>query len=153
MAEWFKDDSNLSAVLERGSKALPRAPQQWSAPLQRPQQLKMRAGDLMVAHYSLAHSIAPNTGGAIRYMIYFRLCSPSHAAAVRGAESRYRPEALRDVWLDWPAMQRHCAAEPPDTRAERERQRYAPPLDSRRDDAALLRLRLRLCLRLLLLMA
>ena len=123
MEEWFRGDSNLSDVLERGSKALPRAPQQWSAPLQRPHQVKMRAGDLMVAHYSLAHSIAPNTGGTIRYMVYFRLCSPSHLLAVRGAESRYRPEAIKDLWLDWPAMRHHCAAEPA-AAAARQRQRW-----------------------------
>ena len=55
-------------MLARGAKALPRAPDDWALPLRAPRQVLMRAGDVMCAHYSLAHTIAPNTGGTIRYM-------------------------------------------------------------------------------------
>jgi ectoine hydroxylase-related dioxygenase (phytanoyl-CoA dioxygenase family) len=64
MQDWLQDDGNLAKVLASGSEALPRAPRDWSLPLRPPQQVKMRAGDVVVAHYNLAHSIAPNTGGA-----------------------------------------------------------------------------------------
>lgn len=122
MQDWLRDDSNLANVLEYGSKALPRAPTDWSLPLRPPTQVKMCAGDVVVAHYSLAHSIAPNTGGAIRYMIYFRLCTPDHAKAVAGGPSRYRLESIRDIFTDWPALRSHAAA------AAREHRRDQPAL-------------------------
>ena len=41
---------------------------------------------------------------------------------MRGAPSRYRPEAIRDLWLDWPAM-RNCRTEPQAAVAARRRRR------------------------------
>jgi hypothetical protein len=66
--------------------------------LNNPVQLKLQAGDVVLAHYQLAHCVAPNSGANIRYQIYFRLHSCNHPPQT------YRPETLKDIWLDYPAM-------------------------------------------------
>ncbi len=52
-----------------------------------------RAGDGILAHYLLAHGIAPNLGPHIRYAAFFRLFHLQHA------ENGTRP--LVEPWLEW----------------------------------------------------
>lgn len=80
-------------VEQRGEAALPK-----SLPLAEARQVHIRAGDVMVAHYNLAHSVAPNTSPHIRYMVYFRVHS-----RLRTVEE-YSPLHLTDMWACWPAM-------------------------------------------------
>jgi Phytanoyl-CoA dioxygenase (PhyH) len=55
-----------------------------------------RAGDALLAHYQLAHGIAPNLGPHIRYAVFFRLFHLDHATL--GS----RP--LLEPWLEWEAL-------------------------------------------------
>ena len=59
-------------------------------------QLTGRAGDIVLAHYQLAHTASPNLSGDIRYMCFFRL-------AVRGLEN-HRVESMLNIWRDWPGV-------------------------------------------------
>ena len=91
---WFNQDPGaLEAVADQGEAALPRF-----LPFEQPVQVCMKAGDVVVAHYQLAHSVAPNTSPDIRYVVYFRV----HAKAHKPGE--YRPEAIRSIWLDWAGL-------------------------------------------------
>lgn len=58
--------------------------------------VKGRAGDVILAHYQLAHGIGPNLSPNIRYAIFFRL---SH---VRHADDWRAP--MKDIWMHWPGM-------------------------------------------------
>lgn len=66
-------------------------------PLANPIQVKMRTGDVIFAHYSLAHSIAPNCAHMIRTMVYFR---------INVHPEGFRPDAMLDIWKDYPPIQR-----------------------------------------------
>lgn len=70
-------------------------------PLPEPVQMLGRAGDVVLCHYQLAHSIAENASAHVRYAIYFRVHAVGHAA-------RWK-EALTDIWLEYPGLQ---AAQP-----------------------------------------
>lgn len=61
-----------------------------------PVQLTGQAGDVVLCHYQLAHTAAPNVSPHIRYAIYFRLKHVRHGET--------RPETLTDIWLDWEGM-------------------------------------------------
>ncbi len=63
-----------------------------------PIQIQAKAGDVVLCHYQLAHTIAPNVSPNIRYAIYFRLHSLNHPPQT------YRPESITNIWLDYPAM-------------------------------------------------
>jgi hypothetical protein len=65
-------------------------------PLPPPRPICARAGDALLAHYQLAHGIAPNLGPHIRYAAFFRLFHVEHAALGT------RP--LLDPWLEWEAL-------------------------------------------------
>ena len=54
------------------------------------------AGDVVLAHYQVAHTASPNLSGDIRYMCFFRL-------AVRTLGS-HRVASMLDIWRDWPAL-------------------------------------------------
>jgi ectoine hydroxylase-related dioxygenase (phytanoyl-CoA dioxygenase family) len=41
----------------------------------KPVQVLAEAGDVLVAHSSLPHSVAPNVSSSIRYALYFRVNS------------------------------------------------------------------------------
>eukprot|EP00698_Gefionella_okellyi_P018175 TRINITY_DN5422_c0_g1_i2.p1 TRINITY_DN5422_c0_g1~~TRINITY_DN5422_c0_g1_i2.p1 ORF type:complete len:303 (+),score=31.37 TRINITY_DN5422_c0_g1_i2:65-973(+) len=69
-------------------------------PFPTPIQVTGKAGDVVMAHYQLAHSIAPNLSPDIRYVVYFRLYSKLHQP-----QHKYRPSSILDIWQDWPAMQ------------------------------------------------
>lgn len=62
-----------------------------------PQPVVGRAGDLVIAHYLLAHAAGPNTSSRLRYAVYFRL---KHAAHDRAGLA-----GLPELWRDWPGMQ------------------------------------------------
>ncbi len=65
--------------------------------LPRPVPITGKAGDIVLAHYQLAHAASPNLSGDIRYMCFFRL-------SVRGL-ANHRVESMLDIWRDWPALQ------------------------------------------------
>jgi hypothetical protein len=65
-------------------------------PLGPPRPIVARAGDALLAHYQLAHGIAPNRGPHIRYATFFRLFHVDHEALGT------RP--LTDQWLEWKGM-------------------------------------------------
>jgi hypothetical protein len=89
-----------------------------------PHQIRGKAGDIIFAHYCMPHTVrrghatcglspylimliflatcgvccvqvAPNVSPNIRYAVYFRLSSVSHAPGT------FRREALTDIWLDY----------------------------------------------------
>jgi hypothetical protein len=62
-------------------------------PLGQPRQVLARAGDAVLAHYQLAHGIAPNRGPHIRYASFHRLFHTRHESLGT------RP--LTDQWLEW----------------------------------------------------
>ncbi len=45
--------------------------------ISKPLQIIAQAGDVLLAHSSLPHSVAPNTSSAVRYALYFRVNSTS----------------------------------------------------------------------------
>lgn len=61
-----------------------------------PRQLQVRAGDAVLAHYLLAHGVAPNRGPHVRYAAFFRLFHANHAAL--GTRPMVEP------WLEWPGV-------------------------------------------------
>jgi hypothetical protein len=80
-----------------GQSALPKF-----APLPTPRMVKGRAGDVVICHYLMPHSVAPNLSPHLRYVVYFRLSNVVHHG--------YRPEALQDAWLDWTGMRSFVTA-------------------------------------------
>ena len=99
LEKFFKENpSVLREVENRGSPALPKQEQCLLPPAK---QVCGTKGDVIVAHYMLAHSIAPNTHQDIRYVVYFRPFSKSHQPA-----DQYRKQAMTNIWLDWPAMKK-----------------------------------------------
>jgi ectoine hydroxylase-related dioxygenase (phytanoyl-CoA dioxygenase family) len=62
-----------------------------------PRQVTAQAGDAMLCHYQLAHSIAPNTSPFIRYAIFFRLYHKNHEA--------WHWDCMTDIWHEWAGMQ------------------------------------------------
>ena len=61
-----------------------------------PRQLTVRAGDAVLAHYLLAHSVAPNLGPHIRYAVFFRLFHEDHDPASNAA--------MVDLWHEWEGL-------------------------------------------------
>ena len=62
--------------------------------LPEPEQVKGRAGDLLLAHYLLGHNIGGNyESEQARRALYFRISAKDHAS--------HRDEFLRDPWLDY----------------------------------------------------
>ena len=59
------------------------------------------AGDVVLAHYQVAHTAAPNLSGDIRYMCFFRL-------SVRNLGS-HRVASMLDIWRDWLPLRRFTA--------------------------------------------
>jgi ectoine hydroxylase-related dioxygenase (phytanoyl-CoA dioxygenase family) len=65
-------------------------------PLPPPRPIQARAGDAILAHYQLAHGIAPNLGPHVRYAVFFRLFHGDHATLGT------RP--LVEPWLEWETL-------------------------------------------------
>jgi hypothetical protein len=61
-----------------------------------PLQICGKAGDLVLAHYLLAHAAAPNSSPNVRYAAIFRLYHQDHGS--------HRPETMTDAWLEWPGI-------------------------------------------------
>jgi hypothetical protein len=61
--------------------------------LPEPVQITGRAGDVVLAHYLLSHSVSCNLSPHVRYAVYFRLTHVNHA--------RQRWESMADEWLQW----------------------------------------------------
>ena len=64
--------------------------------LPRPIPITGKSGDIVLAHYQLAHAASPNLSGDIRYMCFFRL-------SVRGL-ANHRVDSMLDIWRDWPTL-------------------------------------------------
>lgn len=60
-----------------------------------PQQMTARAGDVLLCHYQVAHTHAPNLSADIRYVVYFRVYSKNHTPHTM------RPEAMDNIFLDF----------------------------------------------------
>lgn len=63
-----------------------------------PKQMHMREGDVMLAHYQLAHTVAPNLSAQTRHACYFRLSHKEHAPWT------FRHESMKDIWLEFPGL-------------------------------------------------
>jgi hypothetical protein len=67
--------------------------------LPEPEQIKGRAGDLLLAHYLLGHNIGGNyESEQTRRALYFRISARDHAC--------HRSEFLQDPWLDYEPIRR-----------------------------------------------
>ena len=58
-----------------------------------PVQVLAKAGDIILAHYQLAHGVTPNVSPHTRYAIYFRLQHIDHDAIGL--------DAMTDIWREW----------------------------------------------------
>jgi hypothetical protein len=78
-----------------------RAPHGW---FPEPTQIKLKKGDVVLAHYLTGHGPVENASDQTRYMIYFRLVhGQSDLPWANGAEGR-AADALCDPWLNWPGL-------------------------------------------------
>jgi ectoine hydroxylase-related dioxygenase (phytanoyl-CoA dioxygenase family) len=73
VAEATRDAATMELIRREGMPALHEKLPTISKPLQ----IIADAGDVIVAHSSLPHSVAPNVSSAIRYALYFRVNSTS----------------------------------------------------------------------------
>jgi ectoine hydroxylase-related dioxygenase (phytanoyl-CoA dioxygenase family) len=55
-----------------------------------------KAGDVILCHYQLAHTVAINVSPYIRYAVFFRLKHTEHAV--------HKEKVLTDLWLEWPGI-------------------------------------------------
>jgi len=62
-----------------------------------PEPIRARAGDAVICHYQLGHSVIPNLSPHVRYAIFFRI---SHREL-----NDHRVEVLTDIWRDWPGIE------------------------------------------------
>jgi len=62
-----------------------------------PAQVTGKAGDLILAHYTLAHGIASNVSPHIRYAVFFRI---KHMDI---DETNWQAP-MQDIWMHWPGM-------------------------------------------------
>jgi len=59
-------------------------------------QVTGQAGDIVLTHYLLAHSVAPNVSPHVRYAVFFRIAAHDHG--------EHRWENLNDIWREWPGI-------------------------------------------------
>ncbi|MER6046071.1 hypothetical protein ABT168_01005 [Streptomyces sp. NPDC001793] len=65
--------------------------------LPEPEQIRGRAGDLLLAHYLLGHNVGGNYASEqTRRALYFRISARDHAS--------HRNQFLQDPWLDYPRI-------------------------------------------------
>ena len=64
--------------------------------LPEPVQLKVKAGDMILAHFQLAHDATANMSDSIRYAVYFRMNHSEHP--------KESLEVLSDIWRYWGGM-------------------------------------------------
>ena len=65
-------------------------------PLPEPEQILAKAGDAILCHYQLGHTVAINVSPFVRYAVFFRLSHPDHK---RGSNL-----VLTDLWREWPGL-------------------------------------------------
>merc|ERR1712137_551618 len=65
-----------------------------------PKQITGKAGDIVLCHWQLAHTVVPNASPDVRYCVYFRF---HHADRQMGV---FRPEAMRNCWLEFDSIQK-----------------------------------------------
>ena len=58
-----------------------------------PEQILARAGDVILCHYQLAHTVVINVSPYIRYAVFFRLMHQEH--------EKNRTEVFTNIWLEW----------------------------------------------------
>ncbi|HEY0713280.1 MAG TPA: phytanoyl-CoA dioxygenase family protein [Polyangia bacterium] len=61
-----------------------------------PRAIEAEAGDALLAHYALAHGIAPNAGPDVRYAVFFRLFHRDHES--------FGTRVLTEPWAEWPGV-------------------------------------------------
>lgn len=62
-----------------------------------PEHVLVEPGDVVIAHYQLAHGTSANVSPNVRYAIYFRVTHP--------AFDRQRwQDPMTDIWMHWPGM-------------------------------------------------
>lgn len=61
-----------------------------------PEQIMAEPGDVVFAHYTLAHSVAANISPNIRYAIFFRIYRVGH--------NKLGSECMTNIWAEWPGM-------------------------------------------------
>lgn len=79
---------------ERGTKGLWQCMPKVRMP--DPVQVLGKAGDVLLCHYQLAHTVVSNVSPYIRYATFFRLKHVDH--------SRHKNRVLTDIWLEWPGV-------------------------------------------------
>jgi hypothetical protein len=80
------------------------APTAVDLPLAAPRQLRVRAGDVVLAHPLLPHRVAPNLAPNVRVAVYFRFYH-SLLPYEHPAECRLRTLALQHIWaLGWEGL-------------------------------------------------
>ncbi len=89
VTEQYFNEVGLKDVQQNGLESFDKLP------LCKPVQITGKAGDVIFAHYNLAHTVAPNCSTDIRYGIYFR---------INVREQRTSEEALKSIWLDYPGL-------------------------------------------------
>lgn len=55
-----------------------------------------RAGDIVIAHYMLAHGVTPNTSPYVRYACFFR--------AKHKENDEHKWEMMTNIWMHWPGI-------------------------------------------------
>lgn len=63
-----------------------------------PYQTRVKAGDLLLAHYQLGHTGAPNLSAFVRYAVFFRLYHRDHDPNAL--------DILADIWREYTALRR-----------------------------------------------
>lgn len=66
--------------------------------LPEPLQITGKSGDIIIAHYTLAHGVTPNISPNIRYAIFFRI---KH----RDITDTNWQQSMQHIWIHWPGMQ------------------------------------------------
>jgi len=85
-AEYFKQHGPDSILNEKGKMKMP------PIELGQPVQIQTRLGDVVIADYLLAHTVACNASPYIRYALYFRITSNQMA--------KHRTESLTSPSYD-----------------------------------------------------
>ena len=86
--QYFRENSGQILVQGTGSVDF--------VPLPAPHQIIAKAGDALIAHHLLAHSVSPNVWWQTRQAIFFRV---KH---VRHDEEKW--DVLGDLWRHWPGV-------------------------------------------------
>lgn len=63
--------------------------------------LKGKRGDVIMAHWQLAHSVAPNMSPNVRYCVYFRLLHSLHPP------NTFVRKVMENVWLEYDGVRQY----------------------------------------------